>query len=805
MKVSSSSCSTVCVFSGRGSFGSFIAAWLLSVLAVCDAQAQTIIAKWNVNANGNWGTGTSWAAPNVVPNAAGDTANLSFNISGTRVVTLDINPTIGTLILGDTNNTNAFVIGAGMGLGTLTFDNLGAGALLNHNSGTAGISPNGGDRIDANVTLADAGGLTIDLDRNIEFRGAWDGGGNDVTILNSNAASLKNNVRAFWNANSLTAAQGILSNVNVLNINNGEARFDGIAGTADGQLIGANTINLGTGTLETDGKVFPRLLTLNTETTQTATLNINGGWFLSDLGNIDDLVIWSGNINFTGPAASNIVDVNDAGTADTHIVTGVLGGTGGFSKVNAGTLQLTADNTVGGNIYIQRGGVGGTGVVSEGGIRLTGADGAFSALNSLTISRDGSLYLDNSTDINGDRVNNAAPIALRAQGRLRLIGNAAGAVSETFGALTQEIGSGKVNFDLDDTTPMAVGMTFASYSRNPGSITQFQVLDNITGTFGSPLGGLATLNITDMGAAATLYGGAGVDGSSTKPIVVGAFGGVNNISNHFMTFDVDNPTELRPLVWDGTTVGSEYLLSREQLTVAHQFDRASLGSVDQNVLINFNVDSSDGQIGTGLPGSGSDYGWYGKAPVAILENVAMNSLRFGTNTTTSGNNTNEIGSTLVLAPGARLFLGDKAADAQIGAITNSGSGMILFGRDITGTAPGSNQFIAGGFLDFGTREAIIVNESGNSAFFRSNIVGTGGLTKAGANNIYLDNSNSYYGVTTLAEGLLDVRDQQHESGRFHRWISVPRVGNQYSGHAGRRCAPGSVHRRRRWKPQQPLQ
>ena len=572
-----------------------------------------------------------------------------------------------------------------------------------------------------------------------------------------------------------------------IDIFNGEFRVDGRVGTiapdpsptASPFVIDVPTINLGDGlvtTGATGSQYFPRLYLVNVEATQTATLNVNGGWITSDLGN-NDIDIWSGPIIFTGAANTNIFDVNDAGVADQHAVTGVISGTGGFSKVNSGTLRLESNNTIQGNIYIQRGGVGGTNidsVVSRGGIRLTTATGALSAANSVVISRDGSFYLNNATDVNNDRVGDATDLLLRGEGRMRLIGNAGLAVSETMGDLRIDTGSGKVNFDLDDTTPQSTTLTFSSLTRDPGSIAQFLVLDNVTGAFGSPLLGVAQLFITDAGASAQLFGGSGLNGSTNKKIVKGVYGGVNNLANHFMTFDSTNTTELRPLVWDGTPVGSEYFLSREAPTLVapHQFTVAGLVNNDQNVLINFNVDPlKDGQIGTGL---GGGYGWYGNAPIAILENVAMNSLRFGTDTPSSGVNTNEIGSTLVLAPGARLFLGDKAAVAtgpgetpdQIGAITNSGSGMILFGRDISGGPPNSNQFIAGGYLDFGTREAIIVNESGNSAFIRSNIYsedlggGTGaGLTKAGANNIYLDNSNSYYGTTNVAEGLLLIRDQ----------------------------------------------
>ena len=718
-------------------------------------RAQTgpgTFGDWNVNGGGNWSDPANWTGllgGTAYPGLAGSEAVVVQGITADRTITLDVDATVGTLRWGDNNATHDFFL---VGSQTLTFDNGGAGALFDHNSQTTGLNPSPGDRIEVSVQLNDD--LIIDSNRNLEFRGQWTGtGAETLTLQNSNPTGIKNDARYLWQ----TVNGGGLTGIDTLNIINGEARFDGTINVPDSQLIGANTINLGNGILQTDSDVFPRLYLVNTETTQTAELNVNGGWIVSDLGG-SDITIWSGPINFTGAADTNIFDVNDAGGAngDQHAISGVIGGTGGFSKVNAGTLRLEANNTIQGDIYIQRNGVGGTNIdstASRGGIRLTEAGGALSGASSVVISRDGSFYLNNATDVNNNRVGDSTDLLLRGEGRMRLIGNASLAVSETMGDLRIDTGSGKVNFDLDDATPQSTTLTFSSFTRDPGSIAQFLVLDNVPGAFGSPLSGVAQLFIADAGATAEHFGGGGLNGTTNKTIVKGVFGGVNNLANHFMTFDETNTTELRPLVWDGTPVGSEYFLSRESLTTPHQFTRAELGSNDQNVLINFNVDSTDGQIGTGL---GGGYGWYGNAPVAILENVAMNSLRFGTNTTTTGDNTNEIGSALVLAPGARLYLGD-ATDADVGA--TNGSGMILFGRDITGSTPGSSQFIAGGYLDFGTREAIIVNESGNNAHIRSNITGTGGLTKAGANNVYLDNSNSYSGVTNIAEGLLLARDQ----------------------------------------------
>lgn len=567
--------------------------------------------------------------------------------------------------------------------------------------------------------------------------------------------------------NDTTVTPGILTNITSLDIYNGDMRFYGTAGNADSHVINVPVINLGDGLATTGGtgfRVFPRLYLINTEATQTSTLNVNGGWILSDLGTTvtqgAGQLIWSGDINFTGPATINIFDVNDTTSSnrtspEEHYVSGTIGGTGGFSKVNTGSLLLTANNPISGDVYVQRAGPGTQSVNSQGGLVLTGANGALSALSSLVINRDGSVYLDNSgpvLDQGSDgvgRLGNSTALVLRGNARLRLIGNGSASVNESLGALVQETGSGKINFDLDDSSPQLTTLTFASYSRQAGSITQFQVIDNSPGAFGSLSGGAARLHVLNP-AGVQQYGGGTGNGTTTQSIVLGAFGGVNNISNHFMTFDSVNPTELRPLDFN-----TEYLLS-SSLPVKGLLDGdyTVLYGVNQNFMLNYNVTRAGDPDG--------DVNWYGDRPNRITTNVAMNSLRFGTNTPTStdnSNNTNEIGSVLVLDADVTLYLGDSLGATNGIGLDTSGSGMLLFGRDISGTNPGSNQYIAGGFLNFGTREALLVNESGNSALIRSEIQGSGGLTKAGAYTIYLDNSNSYTGITTVAEGTLDIRDQ----------------------------------------------
>ena len=664
--------------------------------------------------------------------------------------------------IGDTAN----ILQTGGGVLTLDQDSDGGGNLA-VSSGTIKIgtgvnigstfnlNPTSGGVIDLNGTTNAVRSITGDSTGTIELNGGVLVFANSGTVTIDSGEAVINGpgtIRLIGEGQvRFNADPTRMTNISQIDVFNGEFRVDGVAGTPNSFLIDVPVINLGDGFVTTGGtgfQVFPRLYLVNTETTQTAELNVNGGWITSDLGN-SDLTIWSGNINFTGTGNTNLFDVNDAGTGDQHVVTGVIGGTGGFSKINTGTLRLEANNTISGDIYIQRNGVGGSNIdstVSRGGIRLTEAAGALSAANSIVISRDGSLYLNNATDVNLNRVNDAADLILRGQGRIRLVGNAGSAVTETMGDLIVESGSGKINFDLDDTTPQTTSFTFASFTRDPGSIAQFQVLDNVPGSFGTT----AHLFITDGGASATLYGGGTGNGTTTQSIVLGAFGGVNNISNHFMTFDSVTPTELRPLDFD-----TEYLQS-SSLPVKGLVDGdyTVLYGVNQNFMLNYNVDRAGDPDG--------DVNWYGDNPNRITVNVAMNSLRFGTNTPTSvvnGSNTNELGSVLVLNADVTLYLGDSlGASNGVGFDTN-GSGMLLFGRDVSGTSAGSNQYIAGGVIDFGTREAIIVNESGNSALIRSEISGSGGLTKAGAQTLYFDNSNSYTGVTTIAEGILVIRDQ----------------------------------------------
>ncbi|MCX5674648.1 MAG: autotransporter-associated beta strand repeat-containing protein [Planctomycetota bacterium] len=86
---------------------------------------------WNVDAAGNWSLATNWFSSQIA-DGAGATANLTFNITAGRTITINTTSrTLGILNIGDiTTSSNAFTLAA-TGSATLTFDNGGSNAQLN--------------------------------------------------------------------------------------------------------------------------------------------------------------------------------------------------------------------------------------------------------------------------------------------------------------------------------------------------------------------------------------------------------------------------------------------------------------------------------------------------------------------------------------------------------------------------------------------------------------------------------------------------------------------------------------------------
>jgi autotransporter-associated beta strand protein len=128
-----------------------------TIVAASSLLAPTSIfaasGNWNVDNLGNWSLATNWSSNPTVPGtAAGDIVSLSNNITANRTVTIDTTSrTVGTLNIGDSNNSHAFTL-ATSGGATLTFNNSGSGASIVESAATSAFI---NDSITATVILAD--------------------------------------------------------------------------------------------------------------------------------------------------------------------------------------------------------------------------------------------------------------------------------------------------------------------------------------------------------------------------------------------------------------------------------------------------------------------------------------------------------------------------------------------------------------------------------------------------------------------------------------------------------------------------
>ena len=96
---------------------------------------------WGFNAPGLWSDSTGaagWNAGGAYPNAIGDSANLTFNITAATQVTLDVNAIVGTINLNDTGGgtDSAWTIAGG---NSLTFDVSSGNATLSSAGATNSI------------------------------------------------------------------------------------------------------------------------------------------------------------------------------------------------------------------------------------------------------------------------------------------------------------------------------------------------------------------------------------------------------------------------------------------------------------------------------------------------------------------------------------------------------------------------------------------------------------------------------------------------------------------------------------------
>ncbi|TFG86126.1 MAG: hypothetical protein E4H18_04665, partial [Hyphomicrobiales bacterium] len=350
------------------------------------AGAQ-VVGTWNYNGNANWSQANRWLN-SIIPTNAGDTANITYDITNHFTITIDSPRTVGILNIGDFNANKRYTIAASGG-GTLTFDNGTFPAQIN-------VPKSKGDYINApvllnssleirygyvydfliingTVTANSAGTKTIsNLGSNngyVQIQGdIADGGGGTVAIVQNSVKSpfILGGDNSYSGATTVSAG--------VLKITSGTALGTTDAGTSvasgaalqmeGGITVGDEALTLNgtgvsaTGALRNIGGVntYGGLVTLGSETR----INSDGGKLtLSSAGTI------------TGDGLALTV----GGSGDTTINSIIGTGSGALNKDGGGTLTLSGANSY----------TGGTNI-SGGALVLSGAGTLGDSANALTIS-----------------------------------------------------------------------------------------------------------------------------------------------------------------------------------------------------------------------------------------------------------------------------------------------------------------------------------------------------------------------------------------------------------------------------------
>jgi hypothetical protein len=284
---------------------SLAASALIIAVAATSARAANIV--WTNTAGGNWSDTNSWN-PNQMP-GSGDVAVITND--GTYSVTLDMNPTIGGLVLGTAGGAN---------VQSLSVSNNQTFTL----NGTAQVSTNGQFNLNGGV-----------LGGNIVLCGALNClGGTLSDGLTVNSNSVLTVSAPGVNFNSLTTGSSVLTNYGTVNWTGGDISCD----------YSPQIYNYGLWNAQTDNTLFGQQTTGNTTFNNYGTFRKSGG---TNTTTIDTNTVFNG---------SGTVDV-ESGTVS--IANGQYGGV-----VNtAGGTFLSLGNSLifgGGTLFTGTGSVEGS-------------------------------------------------------------------------------------------------------------------------------------------------------------------------------------------------------------------------------------------------------------------------------------------------------------------------------------------------------------------------------------------------------------------------------------------------------------
>lgn len=375
-------------------------------IATCLAtNSHAASGSWNSNTDGNWSDSSKWLN-GIVADGQGATGYLTFNITSTRTITIDsTSRTLGTLNIGDTNNTNAYTLAASGGA-VLVMDNGSSAAQINQVSTSGANIISAGLALNSNLEINNASTATLTLSGNITGKAA------DIVLNSTGTGSVilggtnvfSGAVRVNTGTLSLVSAGGgntaitALSASNTLYLNAGATFNRGDSGSSTNLSLTIAGINDGPG----GGGLYTR--------------GTGGGTRWTELAG-------NGNYSFSG-----IIQNGNASSL------------AGLLKTGTGTQTLSGASTY----------TGGT-IIGGGMLKLDGSTGSLASTGALTMQ--GAKFWYDNTSASGAKTQSLGTLTFsRGDSIIQSTRGAAASSSLTFGSLAARTTGATANFVYSDGT-----------------------------------------------------------------------------------------------------------------------------------------------------------------------------------------------------------------------------------------------------------------------------------------------------------------------------------------------------------------
>jgi fibronectin-binding autotransporter adhesin len=757
-----------------------LAAVLLGAIASLAGASVTNAATgtWGVDALGNWSDSTKWAS-STIGDGAGFTANLTFNITGARTITLDSARTIGTLNIGDlTTSSHSFTLSLS---NDLTFNNSASAGVLAQNSTSFGDTISGAGQLviagngTLNVTNA-ASGKTLTVSSGIVS--GLTSGTQTLNFNNANAVSVDGIVGDGSVGGKIAVTKNgfgtaILSGTNTYTggstINAGVLQFNSVAAIGgSGQNVAVNSGGTAAFSYAFDQSTLTDRIVAGSKGTVALSLDYsqNLDFATSGLTNLSlgasggsytyNGALWtpSGNIYRLGGGGGTLVFTPAlTGASNSLLVGGGLSG-GTVTLVNAGTYGggTTVTGSVG-NGSAAIGSVGGAGLLQTNILSGTSTT-PFGTNPSITLN-NGALGLGTAGTLSGGEAVTVTGYNIAYNGH---------------NAINLKAGSGSVTLAANTLTRVNNGVLVL----NPTSGATLGTTEKVTIASGAP-------TVTN-GMVAPFY----VDGTTRnfltydatngfKDITYSITGNVSSAANMTTAFASAGATDTMSLTGGSlnNAMGGNKAIYALKLSNSTGFNANAIGANGETLtLLSGGLILDMATAGSGYNfASGTVYATvnFGTAEAAIGV--------FGTGGTASIGNSSPF-----LGTGGLTIYGNGTAAASNVLITGgvtvaggtlrvSGSNGINTNNQLNIDKAGTFQFVAANTQQFlGLSGEGLVNTtsntptlivdgltgSGTTTFSGSiqNGSGTVAFTKSGANTQVLTGANTYGGATTVNNGIL---------------------------------------------------